>query len=695
MRSCAVLQTATLVDFLENWAQSQPERVLYRFLPDGEGSPEIRTYAAMTERARAIASHLQHCRGERALLLFHSGLEFLEAFLGCLYAGVTAVPAYPPRKNHNMARLQAIIEDCQPRLVLTTEKAMRLAEPLFRDAFGALGNAALTDLQWLATESVASVDAGAYDNIRPGPEDLAFLQYTSGSTGNPKGVMVSHRNLVVNEHMIHVALGSDRDMHLVGWIPLFHDMGLIGIALHPIYLGGDALLMPPAAFLQKPYRWLKAISDIGTLGGSVGTAAPNFAYQLCIDQISDEQRATLDLSALRVALSGAEPVRASTLDAFTQRFAPAGFRRDAFCPSYGLAEATLMVTGASQREPIVRAFDTAALERHQVIAAADGAQQLVSSGRNQHGQDITLVDPHSLQQVGSNTVGEIWVRGAHIPRGYWNRPDATAATFKAFTANGDGPYMRTGDLGAYVDDELYITGRLKDLIIVRGRNLYPSDIEHCVEHAHPALRTDNSAAFAIDVSGEEQLVVMVEVERAQRMSLDTDAVIAAIRSAITTELEVPPHAVVLLKPGSILKTSSGKIQRSACRTAFLDGSLSVLASWQTQGHDLHATNDQEPEAGDFITFTNKQLQTWMLQWIAHRLKTNASALDTNAAFATLGLDSVDAIQLMGTLEGGLMCSIDQNLIWEYDSVAKLAPALLQLTSNTQDKAVSNDIEGSI
>lgn len=681
-----MIKTTTLIDFLQSWVDSQPDHILYRFLPDGEGEPLAVSYAQMARRAKAIAGHLQAYRGERALMLYHSGLEFLEAFLGCLYAGVIAVPAYPPRKNHNMARLKAIIDDCQPRLVLTTDKVMRLAAPMFDEAFAALDQQ--TQLAWIATENIASADAANYNGHLPQPDDLAFLQYTSGSTGNPKGVMVSHHNLVTNEHMIHVAMNTGSDMHLVGWIPLFHDMGLIGIALHPIYIGSDALLMPPAAFLQKPYRWLKAITDIARQGGRVGTAAPNFAYQLCVDQVSDEQLATLDLSALCVALSGAEPVRPSTLDAFSARFASAGFRRDAFSPSYGLAEATLLVTGASHRAPIVRGFDARALEQHRVALADADAQSLVSCGRNQQGQQIVLVDPHTLRTVDENHVGEIWVRGAHIPRGYWNRPDATAATFAARTADGDGPYMRTGDLGAYVDGELYITGRLKDLIIVRGRNLYPSDIEYCVEHAHAALRTDNSAAFAVDIDGDEQLVIVAEVERAQRLSLDTESVINAIRQAVTTEFEVPPYAVVLLKTGSIAKTSSGKIQRSACRAAFVDGSINAIARWQTQGHDLHTPREAEPDTSDLISLTSEQLQQWILAWIAQRLKQPLNQQDANTPFTTLGLDSVDAIQLMGTIESGLRCRIDQNIIWEFDSVAKLAPELVRLA-----QAASNPVTG--
>lgn len=670
-------ENKTLIEFLERWVEKQPQRILYRFLPDGEGEPEVVSYSEMAQRAKAIASRLQSYRGQRALMLFHSGLEFLEAFLACLYAGVIAVPAYPPRKNHNLARLKAIIEDCEPRLVLTTEKVLRIAEPMFHQAFGGLESRALTGLTWMATETTATDFAERYDNQLPQPQDIAFLQYTSGSTGNPKGVMVSHHNLVANERIIQQALNTGPEMHLVGWIPLFHDLGLIGIALHPLYIGVDALLMPPAAFLLKPYRWLKAISDTGKQGGGVVTAAPNFAFQMCVDRINDEQRDTLDLSSLKVAAVGAEPVRAATLDAFCERFAPVGFSPDAFSPCYGLAEATLMVTGASMREPVVREFDAAALKSHKVVAAPLDGQSLVSSGRNQLGQKLALVDPISHQILSENKIGEIWVQGDHISQGYWSRPTATAETFQAHTATGSGPFMRTGDLGAYVDGELYITGRLKDLIILRARNLYPSDIEYCVENSNEALRTDNCAAFAMTVNNEEHLVILIEVERAKRMSLDVDAVMADIRRAVSAEFEVLPHAIVLLKPGSILKTSSGKIQRGACRTAYLNRSLSVIAAWQSQAHNLQLCDSSQADVTDFTIANADSLQQWMLRWIAQHLQKPVENLDPSVPFTELGIARNDAMQLMDTLESNLNRSIDQKLIWEYDSVAKLAPVLLQ------------------
>ncbi|HEY4588890.1 MAG TPA: fatty acyl-AMP ligase, partial [Thermoanaerobaculia bacterium] len=482
------LQVQTLVELLSRRAQAQPERRAYTFLLDGEREEVHLSYGELDRQARSIAARLQALgvAGERALLLYPPGLQYAAAFFGCLYAGVTAVPVYPPRPNRPDPRFLAILSDARARVVLTTSAILPNAERLL---------AGKAPVVWLATDGL---DEGAEEQLEPAvsPEDIAFLQYTSGSTSAPKGVMVSHGNLIHNERLIQAAFGVGPDSVVVGWLPLYHDMGLIGNLLQPLWAGCSCVLMSPVDFLQKPLRWLAAVSRYG---GTV-SGGPNFAYDLCSRKIRPEDRAGLDLSRWEVAFNGAEPVRAETLERFAAAFAPCGFRRSAFFPCYGLAEATLFVTGAGREEPpVVGRFRVPDLERNRAVAD-DAGRALVSSGRATPppvGQEVAIVDPESRLPLADGEVGEIWVAGPSVAQGYWSRPEPTEATFRAFTVSGAGPFLRTGDLGFLSGGELFVTGRAKDLIIIRGRNHYPQDVELTVESSHAALRPGCCAAFAV------------------------------------------------------------------------------------------------------------------------------------------------------------------------------------------------------
>ena len=411
-------------------------------------------------------------------------------------------------------------------------------------------------------------------------DTLAFLQYTSGSTGVPKGVVLTHANLMHNSASIAYAFEHTRSGSGVFWLPSYHDMGLIGGILQPLYIGQANVLLSPMSFLQKPFRWLQAISRYRcTISGG-----PNFAYDLCVSKISPEQRATLDLSNWRLAFNGAEPVRAETIDRFTEYFEPCGFRREAFYPCYGMAEATLIITGGfKSAPPVCRSFDGEALEKNQVLDALGdeaGARELVGCGANLLDQQLVIADPHTLTRAAADQVGEVWISGPSVAQGYWNRPEETAHTFQAYLQDGgDGPFLRTGDLGFLQDGELFICGRLKDLIIIRGRNYYPHDIERSVGASHSRLRAGQGAAFSVEVDSRERLAVVYEVERRQQRELEP--VIEAIRREVATEFELPVEAIVLIKAGSIPKTSSGKIQRYACRQGFLEGSLETIAQWRS------------------------------------------------------------------------------------------------------------------
>jgi acyl-CoA synthetase (AMP-forming)/AMP-acid ligase II len=567
---------STLVDLLGYRAQNQSDKTAYTFLQDGETEAGRLTYKELDRQARAIAARLQSLDAtvSPALLLYPPGLEFIAALFGCFYAGVVAVPAYPPRRNQSMSRLQAIVASSQAMVALTTTSLLGNIEGWL------VQNPELAELRWMATDKIASDLVEAWQEPELSSDTLAFLQYTSGSTGTPKGVMVSHGNLLHNSALIYKCYAHTPNSQGVIWLPPYHDMGLIGGVLQPLYGGFPVTLMSPVDFLQKPFRWLQAISryKATTSGG------PNFAYDLCVSKIKPEQRASLDLSSWEVAFTGAEPIRAQTLDQFAATFEPCGFRREAFHPCYGMAETTLIVSGGLKTAlPIVRQVEGLALEQNRVVATAgeqSGTRAIVGVGRSWLDQKIVIVDPESLTPCSANQVGEIWVSGPSVAQGYWNRPEETKQTFHAYLADtGKGPFLRTGDLGFLQDGELFVTGRLKDLIIIRGQNHYPQDIELTVEKSHPALRPGCGAAFAVEVKGSERLVVVQEVERSYLRKLDVNELVGNIRQAVTAQHDLQVYATVLVKTGSIPKTSSGKIQRHACRSGFLSGSLNVVEDW--------------------------------------------------------------------------------------------------------------------
>jgi acyl-CoA synthetase (AMP-forming)/AMP-acid ligase II len=562
---------ATLLELLALRARQQPGRPAYTFLEDGEESARY-TYSELDRRARAIAADLHRISkpGNRIVLIYPPGLDFIAAFFGCLYAGAVAIPVYPPLPATfatALPRLSGLLADAGPTAVLTTRLVMAVLEPvmdLIPD---------LTALRWLAAEDIDMDGVADWSEPSIDSETLAFLQYTSGSTAAPRGVMVSHGNLLHNERVARTAMRHDEESTFAGWLPLYHDMGLIGNVLQPLYLGTHSVLISPLAFLQSPYRWLEAITRYRahTSGG------PNFAYDLCVRKVTPEQKAELDLSSWRVAFNGAEPVRADTLRRFSEAFAGCGFRPEAFYPCYGLAEGTLIVTGAEARDlPVTAEVDSEALERKEVVVrdvADERTRTLVSSGRTWLDIDVRIVDPTTCREAGPASIGEIWVSGPSVARGYWNEPEATAATFGGRLPDG-GNYLRTGDLGFLRDGELFVTGRLKDTIIIAGRNLYPHDLELTVERSHPAIRPGNCVAFSIDVGGEERLVIVAAVDT-RGDDLDPAQITKAVRKAVAEGHAVRTHDVAVV-PRGIPKTTSGKLQRRACRADYLAGRYEAL-----------------------------------------------------------------------------------------------------------------------
>ncbi|RME50902.1 MAG: SDR family NAD(P)-dependent oxidoreductase [Deltaproteobacteria bacterium] len=669
---------STLVELLRKRSDETPEKAGYIFLTDGESEEERLTYGKLDERCRAIGAFLQErgLAGERALLLYPPGLEYLTAFYGCLYGNVVAVPAYPPdptRLGRTLPRLQTIVADCGAKLVLTDSMIHSMAQMMFEQAPD------LAALEWVATDAL---DPTLSEGWRTPPIDgdtLAFLQYTSGSTAAPKGVMLTHANLLHNLAQIEDAFGIDGEAVGVIWLPPFHDMGLIGGILTPLYTSIPVILMSPLAFLQRPLRWLSAISKYGgTISGG-----PNFAYELCTHKVTEAEKERLDLRSWRLAFNGAEPIHPHTLDAFAEAFAPCGFEKSAFYPCYGLAEATLIVTGGDHRTvPPYTTFDRQALKEHRVLHAdpADpNAQTFVGCGHPRLGQEIRIVDPDDAIPCPPDRVGEIWVTGGSVAQGYWGRAEATEETFHARIPGDDRNWLRTGDLGFIEGGELYVTGRRKDLIIIRGRNHYPQDIERVVEGAHHSVRRGCVAAFSIEVEEEERLALCAEVDP-RKEPFDPETVIEQIRLAVIEHFDLQTEAILLLPPRSIPKTSSGKIQRHACKGGYLDGTLETIATWR-RDHTKRTLPERvveaeiaasEGEGEEPLSHDARAIRNWLVTELARRLEIDPKDIDIRKPFSLYGLDSKEAVGLSGDLETWLGRRLPPTLLYDHPNIHALS-----------------------
>ena len=568
-------ELSSMVELLRRRAADRRNERAYVFLSErGDDETEL-TFAELERRADLVAASLvRRLRpGDRALLTFPPGLDFIVAFFGCLKAGVIAVPMMPPRRTSTRDSSENIVADCAPGIALTSSDLVATRA----DVFARLRDA---KLEWIAVDTLyQGSDGGAPMFPAPTRADLAFLQYTSGSTSAPKGVMVTHGNLLANLEMIRVALGNTQCSTHVVWIPFYHDMGLVLNVLESFYLGALCVVLSPTSFIQRPLIWLRAIDRYRAEVSS----APNFAYDLCVNRFRAEPMTGVDLSCWKIALNGAEPVRAATIAQFTAKFAPYGFDPCAMYPAYGMAEATLLISGGRRGADVAtRSVSREALREGTIgpPKSDEDAQVLVGCGRPLVGEEIAIVDPESARRLPADAIGEIWVRGANVTAGYWRNAVATAEAFAATIAGeGGAPWLRTGDLG-FLDPagEVYITGRTKDVIIIYGNNHYPQDIEATMQSAHPALRQNSGVAFShVDRRGVEKLVLVQEVERAQRQRISTDEIEKRIREAISNEHDIATHEIVLIRPGSLPKTTSGKIQRALTRQLWHEGALDLLS----------------------------------------------------------------------------------------------------------------------
>ncbi len=647
--------TQTFVDVLEYRAAREPSRTIFRYVhTDGHEQASV-TFAELRQRARAIAAGLSEhvVPGDRVVVLVPPGLDYIAAFFGCLYAGAIAVPAYPPNPRRADTRVARMVADCDARVAIVSDAFMARLE----------GWLALTPelgaVTWLDVSRLLKCDAAALPEPSIVTSSLAMLQYTSGSTGEPRGVMLSHANLLHNSVVVHRVTAHEENDGAVFWLPPFHDMGLIGGILQPIYASVPTSLMAPATFLQRPFRWLEAISRYR----ATTSGAPNFAYDLCVERIGEDERSTLDLSAWRTSFNGAEPVRAETLTRFIEAFSPCGLRADLFLPCYGLAEGTLLVSGGRASRGQVVVADRARLESGELRPAKDGdanAVALVAAGAPATEVTVAIVDPDSCVPCVDGQVGEIWTAGGSVGMGYWNRPDATAAAFRARIAGSGSAgrtFLRTGDLGVIANGQLIITGRLKDLVILDGRNYYPHDIEVAAERSHDSLRPGFTAAFSVEDGGRERLVLVAEVNR-QHKEQTFGTLFHAVRTGLAATVGVVPDEIVLIRQRTIPRTSSGKIQRRACRAAYMSGTLDVVAQWRAPGSDVAPVADA--------------IQAFVLDWLRDELLIDPARANSRATLRDLGVDSIAATRLLVALEGQLGRPIDAAQLWSQPDIGALA-----------------------
>lgn len=624
-----------MVDIISNRALESPEHIVFRFLPEGTDEGESLSFEQLDSMARSVASCLQQNgkKGDRVVLFFQPGIPYIISLFACFYAGMVAVPAYPPRRNRSSYRVFSIVENAGVTICLTSQQVKKDIERNFASDF------ASQNLQWICYEDAILNDSGFWSDPNLKGEELALLQYTSGSTGEPKGVMITHYQILYNSEYIRQSFGFSKQTIGMNWLPIYHDMGLIGTIMQAPYIGALSITMPPVAFLQDPLKWLKAISKykVTTAGG------PNFGFDHCIQKVAPHETEHLDLSSVETFFCGAEPVRAKTMKEFSMFFAPAGAKPEQMYPCYGMAETVLIVTGGNKLSPVrFITINSKALAQGNIEKVEEDhpdALTLTGCGHTWLDTVVRIVHPETYEAVPEHRTGEIWISGSGVTQGYWGRTEENLRTFGAqIKGEGTSTYFRSGDLGFVDGNELYITGRIKDLLIFRGVNYYPTDLEFAVQEAHPALRKNAGAAFSVLVHGEEQLIIAQEVERSSMHNLPQAEIFSSIRQTLSEEFELSVYAILLLRPGSIPLTSSGKIQRRVSKYGYLTGELQSIASWTKE-----TINEDISMPAEVISTEN--LQAWLVQWVNKKLHIPTSEIDVDKPVTSFGLDSLAAVSL--------------------------------------------------
>ncbi|TQM84492.1 acyl transferase domain-containing protein [Saccharothrix saharensis] len=649
-----------LVDVLRDHAVKRADGVALIVLADGETEHTRLTYAELDARVRELAARMQHTglTGERVIIMLPTSVEYVVSVLACLYAGAVPVPLNPPTKSTHRERVDHVVEDCRPALAIVASTEGPMAH--LPEEYGCS--------LW-SVEDLAAYAAYDWSPPATSPDDVAYLQYTSGSTSRPRGVVVTHDNIVYQPALFSTGLGMDSREVVVTWLPLFHDFGLIAGLFMPLLLGATTVMIPPPVFVQRPLRWLAAVSKYR----ATVSFSPNFPLDLCCERITEEEKATLDLSTWRVLALGAEPIRADTVDRFAEEFASCGFRPDSFRTAYGMAESTLAVTTHPPRNGLrVVEVDVEGFAHGRVDVVPAGTpgprrQRLLSNGPSLGDTRMIVVDPETREPLPEGREGEIWLGGRTVAAGYWNRPDDTAETFGAHLADGTGPYLRTGDLGTLIDREAYITSRRKDLIIIRGRNHHPQDIELTMTDAHPALNRGLGVAFSVDVDGEERLVVVQELKRTERGKHDLAEVARKVRGAVAEEHDVAIDTVVFIRPASLPVTTSGKVRRQFTKRAYLRGELKVehASGPVTAAAPTEATADRDTAS----------VVEWLRARVAAKTGLTPADVPVDATFGGLGLDSAQALGLSGDLAAWLGRPVDPATLYGNPTILRLAVAL--------------------
>jgi acyl-CoA synthetase (AMP-forming)/AMP-acid ligase II/acyl carrier protein len=629
--------SSTYIEVVKRQVAARPDHTVYRFLNDGENESESLTYQQLETRAKAIVVKLtKHCKkNDKVLLLFQPGLSYVSSLFACFYGGFVAIPAYPPRRNRGLDRIKTIIDDSEATICLVSDQ-------VYKDIKRNLKNyKALDNLRWIIYEEIDNSISQEYTETKIAPDDVSILQYTSGSTGSPKGVLITQSNLLYNSEYIRKSFGLNKDTIGIHWLPLFHDMGLIGGILQVAFVGAINIGMPAVEFLKKPINWLKAIDKYG---GTV-TGGPDFAYNHCIDKINDDDASQLNLSTVEVMYCGAEPIKKSTYKNFTNKFAVSKFTEDQFYSCYGLAETTLIVTGGNRKEmPRYLQIDSDSLSKNEIEIVSETDYKgvdIVGCGHTWMDTSVKIVNHESKQKVGENKVGEVWVSGPTLATGYWKKQIETELTFfNKLDGIPNKNFLRTGDLGFMHGGELFITGRLKDLIIIRGVNYYPNDLENQIQSNIEEIRPNGGAAFSIIESGEEKLVIVQELQRSQLRENSHSEIIDNIKSIIASENEIEVHAVVLIRTGSIQLTSSGKVKRRETKLQFLAEKLDIISSWVKE--EYNSINEMEIK---IIEPTNDSIKEWLIYWISNNQHIKPDEIDPDKNIMTYGIDSIAAVTL--------------------------------------------------
>ncbi len=667
-----------LVELLINRSDRFQNKVLYNFMGSNASLEHCKrvSFEDLDKKSKTISVGLLDLinSGDRVVILLPPGENYITSLFGCLYAGIIAVPVQIPRREQQFSKLIHIINDCHAKLLISdTSTLLKIKENLS-------SHFTLSKPQWFNCDEVGDDNHIFWKYPKINEHDTALIQYSSGTTGTSKGSMITHDNLLHNLDLVYQAFQHNTDSRVVSWLPPYHDMGLIGCILQPLYAGMTSVIMPPITFIKHPFSWLKTISDFR----ATTSGAPNFAYDLCTQKISDEQKQQLDLSCWEVAFIGAETIRKNTIENFTACFVSTGFQKRAFLPCYGLAEATLFVAGNSKGEG----------PKYKPTPKSDEyylSNDLVSCGHLNQGQNIRIVNPNTLLPVVKGEIGEIWVNSRSVAKGYWNKADLTNNVFHAHASKLPHlSYLRTGDLGMIENDQLYVVGRIKELITHHGKNLFPQEIEHTITRNHSILEANTCVAFSIDSHQSEQLVIVIEIHKKILDNQNIDDLVASIKRCINEVYDLDVFSIVFTKPRKIPKTSSGKMQRHLCRKIYLDKTLPVIKSYEKDLSD-HTDTAKMKNLNNVVRLkpkTYQELENYFMALMMDQLRVTKEQIDLTRPIPEYGMDSSLAIGITCKLEKTFHVSLEPTLFWEYPTFQSVINFILNQIKNNQNNAIS-------